>query len=105
LSRIGSTGYDKKYFERVNRCPSVAFVKGEIPRCDAFGSGGPFIELNRPCTYEESKECPVHEQDYASGELVIELKEWLSKKSNLRVTCPECGSHELRVGTIMEVSE
>lgn len=84
LEKIGAIAYNREYYERVNRCPAVVFVGEErVPRCDAYGSGGPFLELPRPCTYRESKECPVNRYSYTCEELIMELEDWLSNKEML----------------------
>jgi len=83
--KIGATYFKTEFYERINRCPAVVFVgPKKIPRCDAFGSGGPSVELKRPCTFEEMKKCPVHKFEYTCNKLIEELEEFLERNVNKR---------------------
>ena len=82
-TRVGAITFNEVYFREIDRCPAVVFLRDGTPRCDAFGSGGPFIKLKRPCRYGEFMFCPVRRYGYVCEELIEELKEWLAQNRNL----------------------
>jgi len=65
-----------------DECPAVVYSEGR-PRCDAYGSAGPFVYLRYPCKIKDALECPVNRYPPGDRSLFKELLEWLEKR-NLR---------------------
>jgi hypothetical protein len=85
FTSIGAISFNRQCFLEVDRCPAVVFVGGTAPRCDAFGSAGPWIYLHRPCTFKEAEKCPVRKYNWISKEMLDELHLWLIENKNLAV--------------------
>jgi len=85
FTSIGAISFNRQYFLEVDRCPAVVFVGGTAPRCDAFGSAGPWIYLHRACTFKEAEKCPVRKYNTISKEMLDELHLWLIENKNLVV--------------------
>jgi len=67
-----------------SECPAVVYSEGR-PRCDAYGSSGPFVYLKQPCQIRDALQCPINKYPSVERSLfkLEELIEWLMKRDNL----------------------